>query len=332
MNPSPIAVPPTADQRLAPDTGARFRLLTIALIAAMAVTALVVVGSSSAAAAHDGHDGTETAITTGTPTRTGTMTSQDGSREQASRTLVARETIERLHLATINDVEIGVFDRGRTTGDLIQVPGRGQANPLNVDCYVDFDDDLTLQYHIPDGAENTWMTNHWYQKCFDSSYPSVAVKYMNNGHFHLGYEDASIGPCAGSFTDWGRKGSTPPSDSDAFTEWVAADCVSDIDPVTEPRSHISAHAPGHEGKILAYDGDGYLPFQLRTFEVVEGEVEVCHLPPGPIVVANGGGSPWQCTTWGEGYWNLSNHVPNAIEVRFEFLTNGSVDNIGIDLL
>ncbi|MEL6985864.1 MAG: hypothetical protein AAFO29_25770, partial [Actinomycetota bacterium] len=232
---------------------------------------------------------------------------------------------------TIGGSKVGVIDRGQRTGDLIQVPGHGQANPLDVDCFVDFDDDLVLEFYVPGGAENTFMTSHWYQKCFDSYHPAVAVKYLNYGHFHLGYEDPRIGPCSGNQSDWGRKADAPPADQDAFLDWVMADCVSEIDPMTEPRSGIYAHLPGHKGQIVAYDGDGYLPFTLRTFEVVSGEVEICHLTPGPVVVANGGGSPWQCTVWGEGYWDLSDHVPNAIEVRFEFLTNGQVDNIGVDL-
>ncbi len=334
MTPSATTLSATVDHPTA-GSGARFRHITIAIFAALAVTALLIAGSAGAASAHEGHSaeiasGTERTTTTTTATRIGATRGQTA--ELATRTSQARRTIDQLHLAVINDVEVGTIDRGRTVGGLIQVPGRGQANPLDVDCYVDFDDDLTIQFHVPGGAENTFMTGHWYQKCYESSYPAVAVKFLNYGHFHLGYEDPRIGPCAGDQSDWGRKATTPPADEDAFLDWVMEDCASDIDPYTEPRSGISAHSPGHQGKIVAYDGDGHRPFQLRTFEVVSGEVEVCHLPPGPIVVANGGGSPWQCTTWTEGYWNMSNHVPNAIEVRFEFLTNGQVDNIGVDLL
>ncbi|MEM9565667.1 MAG: hypothetical protein AAGA93_23800, partial [Actinomycetota bacterium] len=223
-------------------------------------------------------------------------------------------------------------------------PGKGltvgpaPVASVAVDCFVDFDDDLVLQYTIPNAAEDTFMTNHWYQSCAGgSSYPAVAVEYMEYGHFHLGYEDPKVGPCSGDTTDWGRKSEPAPADSDDLAAWTVLPCVSDIDPVTEPRSGISPHWPGHRAKVFAYEGHTdteYLPFRMETLQVVDGEVEVCHLPPGPIIVMGGAGagSPWQCVTVGEGYWNMGNLVDSAIEVRIEFLTYGMIDNIGVDLL
>ncbi len=214
--------------------------------------------------------------------------------------------------------------------------GPGPAASVDADCFVDFDDDLVLQYTIPNAAEDTFMTNHWYQSCAGgSSYPAIAVEYLDYWHLHLGYEDPKVGPCSGDMTDWGRKSEPMPADDD-LADWTFLPCVTDIDPVTEPRSGISPHWPGHRTKVFAYEGHTdteYLPFRMETLQVVDGEVEVCHLPPGPIVAMNGGGgSPWQCVTVGEGYWNMSNLVDSAIEVRIEFLSYAMIDNIGIDLL
>ena len=316
------------------NSDARFRHITIAILSTLAVAALVIVGSAGTASAHDGH-GAEVSTRAGATETITTETTRSKAEMQAvdleTRNRAAQKTINMFHFAAINDVEAKAFNRSGAR-NIIQAPGHGQANPLNVDCYVDFDDDLTIQYHIPGGAENTFMTNHWFQKCFDSYHPAVAVKFLNHGHFHLGYEDPRVGPCSGNPSDWGRKTNPAPADSDDLGPWISEDCVSDIDPVTEPRSGILAHEPGHQGQIVAYDDSGHIPFQLRTFEVVSGEVEVCHRSAGPVLVVGGGGSPWSCTTWGEGYWDMSDHVPSAIEVRFEFLTNGHVDNIGLDLL
>ena len=203
-----------------------------------------------------------------------------------------------------------------------------------MDCYVDFDDDLTLQYHIPNGAEDTFMTAPWYQACGSGHYyPAIAVEAIDYGHVHLGYEDDRVGPCDGDMTDWGRHQDPQPTDEDDFLDWILEPCVSDIDPVTEPRSGILPHWSGHRVRVFAYDGDGHLPFTMKTLQVTGGEVEVCHLPPGPIVAIGGAGSPWQCATVGHGYWDMSGIVDSAIEVEITFLDSGiMVDNIGLDLL
>lgn len=318
-----------------PETGNRFRRTVIAILAALAVTSLVVVGSSDVASAHEGHGSavepaSESIATTTSPTVKTTTTVQTTSTLSARS---VRETIDRLHLARINDAELDlVANPTPIDDDLVLVGGRGRTGAPDVDCFVDFDDDLVIQTYMADGAEDTFYDSHWYQKCFDDYYPAVAVKHTSYGHFHLGYEDERIGPCSGVQTDWGRKADPFPSDDDDITEWVLAPCVSDIDPVTEPRSGISPHLPGEQARILAYDGGGYLPFQLRTLKVVSGEVEVCGLPTGPFEAAAPGNGPWQCTTLDVGYYELSNVVPEAIEVRIEFLTNGQIDNIGVDLL
>lgn len=309
-------------------SGARFRRTVIAMLAVLALTALVVVGSTGAASAHDGHR-TESEAQIGTRS---TAETTIGAPRTAPTTRIAQLAIDRFHLARINDADLEVFVPRRTTGDLRLVSGRGQANPLDADCFVDFDDDQVIDLYMADGAEDTFYDSHWYQKCFTFSHPAVAVKYMDWGHFHLGYEDDRIGPCAGSLTDWGRKEDPFPTDDDDLGAWIAADCVAEIDPVTEPRSGISPHLPGERAQILAYDADGYLPFQLRSLEVVRGEVEVCHLPSTPFEAAGPGGSPWQCTTLDPGYYDLAGTVPHAIEVRIEFLTHGEIDNIGVDLL
>jgi hypothetical protein len=109
--------------------------------------------------------------------------------------------------------------------------------------------------------------------------------------------------------------------------------VEDIDPLTEPRRGLIPHTAGEVAQILAHDGDGHLPFPLRRLKVTSGQDEVCHFPPGPWEAAEPGGSPFQCLTLGQGNWDLSNHVEEAVEVRIEFLANHTeIDDIGIDLL
>lgn len=322
--PTPTPTPDTAP--MAPE---RFRRAIIAIMAALAMTSLVVVGSTDVASAHEGHRSIEQPYNS----QLDSSRPDDDVSEQYLTTRSVRETIAQFHLARINDVELGLTATPRRIDDgLVLVGGRGPSAAPDVDCFVDFDDDLVIQTYMADGAEDTFYDSHWYQKCFDDYYPAVAVKHTYWGHFHLGYEDARVGPCSGNPSDWGRKADPFPADDDDISEWVAAPCVSDIDPVTEPRSGISPHLPGEQARILAYDDGGYLPFQLRTLEVVSGQVEVCRLPAGPFEAAGPGDGPWQCTTLGVGYFDLSNVVPDAIEVRIEFLTNGEIDNIGIDLL
>lgn len=307
--------------------------------AALAVgTIASLLGGAGPASAHAGHtagstDRTATVEATTTTLATGTtVTTPNGAiGELATDTKVVDPGADDALVAEL----AAVIERGpETTGFGFVSGARGVAG-LETDCLVDFDDDLVLQYSIPNAAEDTFMNAPWYQACSDLHYyPAVAVKPMEYGHFHLGYEDPRIGPCAGDTTDWGRHTDPAPDvDDPAWTEWFLEPCASDIDPVTEPRSGIMRHLPGHRAQIYAYDGDGHLPFRLTKLEVVGGEVEVCHLPPGAWEAAGPGGSPWQCLTLDDGYWNLSNHVDNAIEVRIEFLDPGVlVDNIGVDLL
>lgn len=278
------------------------------------------------ALAHEGHVPARqlTSETTDGPTRYGQATSVEYRGAAAAATLIST-----LHLTTEE------VDRRIVTDELAIATKRlGGASP-SADCFVDFSDELVLQFQ-PNHAEDTFLLSPWYQGCNDGSwYPAIGIEPMEYGHFHLGYEDPKVGPCEGDTTNWGRKADPMPSDNDDLGPWFLAPCTEDIDPVTEPRSGISAHAPGQRARVFAYEGHTdteYLPFQMKTLEVVDGSVEVCHLPPGPIVAIPGAGSPWQCATIGEGYWNMSNIVDSAIEVRIEFLTNGTIDNVGIDLL
>jgi hypothetical protein len=295
------------------------RPLAIAALAAGTVASLI--GAAGPASAHDGH-------TINTTDRTAIATTSD---DLTGKPGVIDPDVDESLVWELADV-IDRGDHGSRLGGL--TTGRGVAG-LDTDCLVDFDDDLVLQYSIPNAAYDTFMNAPWYQACNTTHYyPAVAVKPMEYGHFHLGYEDPRIGPCAGDTTDWGRHTDPAPAvDDPAFIDWFLDPCASAIDPVTEPRSGIMPHLSGQRAQVFAYDGDGHLPFQLTKLQVVGGDVEVCHLPPGPWEAASPGGSPWQCQIVSEGYWNLSNHVDNAIEVRIEFLDPGVlVDNIGIDLL
>ncbi len=310
----------------------------IAVVLAVLAAGLGVVASAGAAGAHGGHGA---ASAEARPERASALAGPTTTTGPIAKEYVAvdQQVVEPGIVAWGEPgLTIGRTDRGtiRPGGPAVLVGKGATINGADADCFVDFDDDLVLEYTIPNAAENTFMTNHWYQGCFDGSYyPAMAVEFMDYGHLHLGYEDDRVGPCSGDFDDWGRKADPAPSDPAAVGAWAVEPCVSDIDPVTEPRSGIANHLPGHRTRIFAYEGHTdteYLPFQLHSLQVVRGNVEVCHLPPGPIVVANGGGSPWQCFQLGEGYWDLSSHVPSAIEVRVEFLDNGEIDNVAIDLL
>ena len=339
-----------------PITGRATRT-AIALALLLLAATVAVVGSTAAAGAHDGHlvadttlDATRRAAPTTSSTTVSTVPSTLPSTSVDSMLagpsgptvyepgtgLIAKEYVSAVGIAPVEPV-LTAGRTGRTPiGGAGKIAVGGGVVGANADCFVDFDDYLALEWTIPNAAENTFMTNHWYQGCVDGAYyPAVAVEFMDYGHFHLGYEDPKVGPCSGDFNDWGRKADPAPSDSDDIAAWAVLPCVSDIDPVTEPRSGIANHLPGHRARIFAYEGHTdteYLPFQLSSLEVIGDDVEICHLPPGPIVVANGGGSPWQCVTVGEGHWNLSNHVPSAIEVRIEYLGHGELDNVAIDLL
>ncbi len=203
-----------------------------------------------------------------------------------------------------------------------------------VDCFVDFDDDLVLEYSILDHAEDTFMEPAWYESCFDSTYPAMAVKPMEYGHFHLGYDDDRIGPCFPDLADWGRKEEQMPTHPDDLNAWLLEPCVEDIDPVTEPRTGIWNHVPDQRAQIFVYDDEqARIPFELDRLQVTSGSVELCHLRAGDWFAAGPGASNWECLTLGEGYWNLSNHVDAAREVRVRFIGIGTqIENIGINLL
>lgn len=242
------------------------------------------------------------------------------------------------------DIDIQPVLRG--SGGRGSSPGPGHDSPpglvdpggpsagISADCFVDFEDELVLEWTILDSAADTIMRTPWYQKCQDGPiYPAIAVKWTYGGHFHLGYTDTRIGPCEWDLTDWGRKSTPSPHYEDPdYADWMFEPCVEEIDPTTEPRNGIRPHEPGEVVQVYAYDDEDHLPFSLKTLQVVEGEVEVCHLPPGPHEAAGPGGSPWECFELGVGYWGLEALVDNAIEVRIEYLTAGELNNIGIDLL
>ena len=296
-------------------TGSGHRLTRIGLVL-IALTGLLGLAAQPAAA-HEGHG----------------QIGQRPSEAAAEATVAYQRTA--VAVAPTLDLTSGDDDRRIIVDDVAIAPKRRGGAAPSADCFVDFSDELVLQFQ-PNHAEDTILWNPWYQGCNEGSwYPAIGIEAMVYGHFHLGYEDAKIGPCSGDPSDWGRKADPQPSDEDDFVPWLQSPCVEDIDPVTEPRRGITAHWPGEQAKVFAYEGHTdteYLPFQMKTLEVVEGSVEVCHLPPGPIVAIPGAGSPWQCATLGEGYWNMSNIVDSAIEVRIEFLTLGTIDNVGIDLL
>lgn len=211
-------------------------------------------------------------------------------------------------------------------------PGGPKAG-LSADCFVDFENEAVLTYSIIDSAHDSVMRSPWYESCFDATiYPAMAIKPTVFGHLHLPYTDTRIGPCEWDLTHWGRKANHDPGvDDPGYVDWLLEPCTEEIDPTTEPRNGIKPHEPGEIVRVYLYDDDGKVPFAMKTLEVVEGDVEVCHLPPGPHKTIDPTGSPWQCLELGVGYWGLSNIIDNAIEVRINFLTYGEVNNIGLDI-
>jgi hypothetical protein len=157
---------------------------------------------------------------------------------------------------------------------------------------------------------------------------------VEQNHYHLGYEDPKIGLCL-SLGTFGRHDEALPANptDEELIDWVSSPCT-EIDPVTEPRSAIQPHSAGYSTQIFVYDDGGeHLRFELSELQIVSGTSDVCHLPSGPWEAAEPGGSPWSCIELDAGYYDLSNIVDDAVEVRIEALSpNNEIDNIAVDVL
>ena len=141
----------------------------------------------------------------------------------------------------------------------------------------------------------------------------------DSDHFHLGYVDSSIGPCADSENPHG----TP------VGEYSRGDECEPIDPLTEPRSDIAVHVPENHIRLDLIDSVGLPPHKAQPFTLERvrnrhAAVRVCYrMPPeGPWVAAAPVGPfdlPGLVYCWpslAPGLWDLSDWTVGTVDVSF----------------
>ncbi len=206
----------------------------------------------------------------------------------------------------------GLSPLGRDEVD--RLTGGGRVDGAS--CNIDFDDDAAIAW-IPGGALDTFAFSPFWNQLCGSNYARVYP--TDTDHLHLGYVDASIGPCL----DPDNPNGTP-----AWTFSRGQDCEP-IDPVTEPRSSITVgHDADWTGRLDLIDayGSDYTPrpFTLERMRILNGPARVCfRMPPeGPWEAAEPGGSfdePGLVYCWASlspGLWDLSDWTAGTVAVDF----------------
>jgi hypothetical protein len=197
------------------------------------------------------------------------------------------------------------------------------------ECLVDFSDydaldRLTYAPPVyPLYAEDTHAWAPWWFQACNGIDHAVVRPIAPFEHFHLGYEDPAIQPCAGGVVDW-----------DIIHEDGTCE---EFDPRDKPR-RLTSHDYSAVIHLYLYDGYGKKTFGLNGLRVLgENAVRLCYKPAqeddGAWETSEPGGttSPgiWLC--WDElsiGTWDLSGYAGYITEVKLS--STGMAGSITID--
>ena len=192
-------------------------------------------------------------------------------------------------------------------------PGNIYKNPTGTiessSCMLDFDDfdAMNLLGYAPEGflpyAKDTFTWSPWYhQACTATKY--VAVRPIDEIHYHLAFEDPDIKPCPGG-----------PSLTEHYIVHDDGTCE-DFDPREKPR-FLMPHNVDKMVKIFVHEGNGPIVFGLNSIKVMgEADIDLCYKPTGPWKAIEPAGENWIC--WEDlhnGVWNFSGLITETTQIR-----------------
>lgn len=178
-------------------------------------------------------------------------------------------------------------------------PGFTSNHQAAAECMVDFDDPAILS-SFPDNAQHMIVADPYAQVCGDGV---VRVEDMVYGHYHLSYEDTSLG----CYDNNGNVGQGTP---DNCMPWNG-------DPAAEPRM-VQPHLPTEYMRIWRSANFILipLPFAMESFVNLGGE---------PVKFryrkTNGQWFQWNSLA-GQTVWDLSQYVFDVDEIQ---ITHASTD-------